>query len=301
MFCNGKEVSLVIPVLIVIVGSILPPELLGIASIQRLNEEIVDMSQLKMSWTPLVSHSSSLKHLPLRTKRHGKQLSSKGDNGGSTDQQRVGVSSFLNIENKSTTNFDKASGLNASMAINERSNNNANNTEGTFENRRVYALHCSARLQTIGKMTEESRVRYDYSLPYICRSDQPGTESSTAKDTEIIVNAVVGGVGLSFDFDYELDSVEDIVAEKVKENGLSEAEGKEVEQAILSQIQASKDREKAEQDKRNQKMARYSDSDRAAFDLLKFFKFYPQNSEMKLDHVKSSFINRYYGKAKKVF
>lgn len=56
---DEKETVVHIPVIIAIVSSLPPPETLGIKSVQMVEESIVPMSDLKMSWAPYIAHDAA--------------------------------------------------------------------------------------------------------------------------------------------------------------------------------------------------------------------------------------------------
>ncbi|KAF0984968.1 hypothetical protein FDP41_000007 [Naegleria fowleri] len=58
---NGEMVY--IPVMIAVVSDLAPPTKLGIKSVQMVNEEIIDMKKLKMSWTPFIPKANQSKRI----------------------------------------------------------------------------------------------------------------------------------------------------------------------------------------------------------------------------------------------
>ncbi|KAG2381559.1 hypothetical protein C9374_005943 [Naegleria lovaniensis] len=58
---NGDMVY--IPVMIAVVSDLAPPTKLGIKSVQMVNEEIIDMKKLKMSWTPFIPKANQSKRI----------------------------------------------------------------------------------------------------------------------------------------------------------------------------------------------------------------------------------------------
>lgn len=223
---NGKETSTPIPHIVAVVGDIPPPSMLGITSVQRQNEEILPMKDMKMSFTPFKSKDLKLK------------------------------------------------GLNAQI------------------------LTCNARKTRISKLGEEERVKYDYCLPYIFLPDK---QEAIEKNTEVLVQVTIGGKGLSLDYDYEMDELDEFVEETAKNYSLSDEDKKFVEKAIQDEVKASKEKLKKEKELRKAKIESFTTEEREALKNIKFFKFYPQNKDIDLSNLKSPFINRYYGKATKVF
>lgn len=224
---NGKETSTPIPHIVVVVGDTPPPSTLGITSVQRQNEEIVPMKDMKMGFIPFKSKDPNLKNMDAQI------------------------------------------------------------------------LTCNARRTRLSKMGEEDRIKYDYCLPYIFIPDK---QEEVEKNTEVLVQLTIGGRGLSLNFDFEMDELEEFVEETAKDYSLSDEHKAVVEKAIKDEVKVAKEKIKKEKEARKAKIESFTKEERENLKNLKFFKFYPQNKEdIDISNLRSPFINRYYGKATKVF
>jgi hypothetical protein len=161
----------------------------------------------------------------------------------------------------------------------------------------VSFLHCYARKTLVTKMSEEDQKKFDYCLPYIFF---PERKDDTEYPSDLVIQVTVGGRGVSFDFDYKSDEIDEIVKEVKEDNELTEDEAKVVENAIKSEIEATKEKYKKKKEEIAKKISAFTPQDKKAIAELKIYKFYPQNTDVDLSHLKSPFINRYYGKATQV-
>eukprot|EP01080_Neovahlkampfia_damariscottae_P011309 gene11309-4120_t len=224
---NGVQTSAPIPHIVLVVGDTPPLSTLGITSVQRQDEEILAMSDMKMGFFQLKSKKKELSDL---------------------------------------NNF--------------------------------FYLDCYERRSNLVNLKEEDKFKYDYCLPYIYKKEQ---ENDLQQNTEIMVQLVVNGRGLSLDFDFEFDDVDEFVEEYSKENELTKEEAVIVKNAIKDEIKSTKEKFKKEKEEKLKRFSVYTKQQKAEFEKLKFYKFYPQNKDINVGDFKSPYINRYYGKAHEMF
>lgn len=162
----------------------------------------------------------------------------------------------------------------------------------------VDVLACSQRRARLRNMQEEAVHRYDYVLPYFF---DPEKQEEVEEETEVQVLADLEGIQapLMCEYDYEMDELDEFVEEKIKEgDGLEEEKHSEtLKIAIKDAVKAAKLKYKKEKEERQKKLDAISAEEREAIKKTKFIKFYPMNEWPNISQCKSSYINRYYGKA----
>lgn len=220
-----------IPVIVAVVGDMLPPKKLGIKSVQMEKEEIISMEDMKMGWTP--------------------------------------------VEPK----------LGRIQGVND-----------------IYMLHCNTRRAALARMKEEDVKKYEYCLPYFFRPRD--ALSSTDYPTDVTGMCTIGGHGVSFDFDWEMDDLDEYVDEQCEAHEITKEEDKKtLREAIREAVRAAKKSIKEEKEKKKAEIDAIPLDQQKAMNEAQFFKFYPQNKDPDLEahNLKSPFINRYYGRATKLF
>ena len=222
---DEKEIYL-FPVITVVDAKVPPPKQLGITSVQR-GEEIKDMKDLKMEWTPY-------------------------------------------CRNKTETSHGKS-------------------------NSKVFFLTCGLRRKNLDKLSEYQRKEYEYALPYIWF---PKNDLKKEFDTDVHIITELGGRGLNFSFDWTFDELDEIIDELLSKEE-KEKHGKELEDLIKEKVKERKAAIKEEKDAIKAKIAALSEKERDSLDNLKCYKYYPQNDYYPIE--RTSYINRYYGKAAEVY
>jgi hypothetical protein len=225
-----------IPVIVAVVSTRPPPAVVGIKSVQRAEEEIIPMANIRMGW-----HARPPDNAPKR-------------------------------------NAPKAT---------------------------LFVLKCTERRARLRNMDEEAVHKYDYVLPYIIR---PGQNDEDAPDTnvQVLVDKLEDQTNpVMLEFDYEMDDLDEFVAELIEEQELDAAKHTEpMKTAIRAAVTAQKLKYKAEKEARKARLDDISPEERESIAGMKLYKFYPSNEEEKYPDVtghKSKYINRYYGQADMLF
>merc|ERR1711879_655586 len=133
-------------------------------------------------------------------------------------------------------------------------------------------LKTHQRREGLKDMSEEELAQYNYALPYIFL---PRVQEEPKSDTVVNVVTEVNGKGATFEFDWEMDDVEEIAAETLKENDLDPEKDEKQLQELIKVI---KDTVNAEKKK--------------ALDELKIWKYYPQNEYPDVSGNKVAYVNR---------
>ncbi|KAL9652731.1 hypothetical protein ABK040_015781 [Willaertia magna] len=232
---NGEMVY--IPALIAVVSDLAPPEKIGISSVQMVKEDIVDMDELKMSWTPFIPKNETAKNI-----------------------------SFGNLPN-------------------------------------VFALHCNLRRSQLKRMKEEDVRRYEYCLPYCFRPNRVIDEIKKENEGSIEMLYVIDGKrSAQFSFDPESDDLDTIVEEVCEDYDLDQKKHeKDLKDFIKDEVKKQKEKVKEKINQKQKEIDKMSQEQVKALNEMKVYKFYPQNSNPDLSSFKVSYVNRYYGKADKMF
>lgn len=155
----------------------------------------------------------------------------------------------------------------------------------------AYFLQCFQRRSALNNMSDADVIRYQYALPYVFI---PRLHGKLEYTTDVSVLFEVDGKACPpVDFDWSFEQPADAAKEYCKAHGL---EGKEsvVQEAIEKTVKQRKSELKAQSEALKAKVNEMPAEEKEARDSLKCFKYYPKNVD---DHLKSKYINRYYGKA----
>ncbi|EME32388.1 hypothetical protein Gasu2_05480 [Galdieria sulphuraria] len=165
---------------------------------------------------------------------------------------------------------------------------------------RIYVLKCEQRRAGLRNLSQDSLKKYEYVLPYIVNPDKQ--EDDTDLETTVNVVAEVPGRNqpLVFEYDWELDDLEEFVSEKLKEEELPESVAMSLKESILSEVKSTKRKKREENERKRKVLDNLSEEDKDSLRSQRVIKFYPQGNEPDISTCKTSFINRYYGHAQEV-
>jgi hypothetical protein len=166
----------------------------------------------------------------------------------------------------------------------------------------IYFLHCATRRPTLRLKKEEDVKKYDFAMPYFMKpSDLLRDDSKTDVQGVVSLNKKQA---ISFDFNWESDTLNDYVDELLEEHELDPAEYKEtIKSAIKEEVIAAKKRIEDDKARKKKEYDEMPEELKKSLNDVKKFKFYPQNKVPNLAELGlvSPFINRYYGTADQVF
>ncbi|KAL7604629.1 hypothetical protein Lser_V15G19363 [Lactuca serriola] len=227
---GGKSGVILIPTVVAVVSPFPPSDKIGVNSVQREKEAILDMKRMKMDWVP---------YIPL------------GKRGSSVERLKS----------------------------------------------QIFILSCVQRRAGL-KQLDEYRVKdFEYCLPYFYH---PFKDDETEQSTIVNFMYPTEPKPVVCEFDWELDELEEFTDDLIKAEELSEDQKYAFKN--LSRKRFEKERELIAREKRKNARESMSEEQKAAFESIKFYKFYPVNTPSTPDSecLKSPFINRYYGKAHQV-
>ncbi|KAI3767735.1 hypothetical protein L2E82_18108 [Cichorium intybus] len=232
LFFGGQSKVTCIPVVVAVVSPFPPSDKIGINSVQRESEEILDMKQMKMDWVP---------YIPL------------GKRGSSVERLKS----------------------------------------------QIFILSCVQRRVALKHLKEEHVKKFEYCLPYFYH---PFKEDETEQSTIVDIMYPIEPKPVVCEFDWELDELEEFVDDLIKAEELSEDQKDAFKEFVKEKVREGKRANREAREMRKKARESMSEEKKAAFENIKFYKFYPVASPDTPDvsAVKSPFINRYYGKAHQV-
>jgi len=164
---------------------------------------------------------------------------------------------------------------------------------------RIYTLQCMQRRASLNQLKQERIKKYEYCLPYFY---QPFKEDEIEQDTVVQI-MYPKEPPVVCDFDWDLDDVEEFTNNLVQEEVLTEDSKEDFKKFVIERVTEEKKKQREVREARKKAIESTSPETKAAFENMRFYKFYPVQSPNTPDisNVKVPFINRYYGKAHEVF
>mmetsp|Transcript_7227 Transcript_7227/g.22023 ORF Transcript_7227/g.22023 Transcript_7227/m.22023 type:complete len:294 (-) Transcript_7227:79-960(-) len=170
----------------------------------------------------------------------------------------------------------------------------------TKKKQRVFVLKCEQRRVGLKNLNIDRVKSYEYVLPYIFFPDkQEDVEEDTV--VNIMTELEEGAKPMVFEFDHELDDLDDFVDEKMKEEEIDEKFKDRLRDQIKEQVRAHKKKYKQEREDRQKRIDAMSEEEKDSLRDMKIYKFYPQNEEPNVQDLKATTVNRYYLHAHHVF
>lgn len=163
----------------------------------------------------------------------------------------------------------------------------------------IYILSCTQRRAALRHLKIDRLKKYEYCLPYFY---QPFKEDELEQSTEVQIMYPIDPKPVFCEFDWEMDELEEFTDNLIKEEELPESEKNAFKEFVKEKVREAKKANREAREARRKALDEMNEATKAAFQNMKFFKFYPVQTEDTPDisNVKSPFINRYYGKAHEV-
>jgi len=154
------------------------------------------------------------------------------------------------------------------------------------------------RRASLNQLKQERIKKYEYCLPYFY---QPFKEDEIEQDTVVQI-MYPKEPPVVCDFDWDLDDVEEFTDNLVQEEVLTEDSKEDFKKFVIERVTEEKKKQREVREARKKAIESTSPETKAAFENMRFYKFYPVQSPNTPDisNVKVPFINRYYGKAHEV-
>lgn len=164
---------------------------------------------------------------------------------------------------------------------------------------RIFLYRSTVREAVIRRMSDHNKRVYEYANLFVLKEKDVVQDNF---DTEVSVCDTVGGRQLVFDFDWEMDNLNDMATEVLEGNEMDVERYKdELKEKIRDTVRKRKQAIREEKEKQRERWTSLPQEQRDAINTMQLYKFYPQHPHFDLSRHKVSFVNRYYGKASKVF
>lgn len=162
----------------------------------------------------------------------------------------------------------------------------------------IFTLKCTQRRAALKQLHQERIKSYEYCLPYIY---SPLNEPDTVDETIVSIMYPLEPP-IVCEFDWELDEFDDFVNGLITDEALPRSERENFMAFLKERVGDEKKKLREAKLARKKAVDDMSQNLLLGFQSMKFFKFYPVPSAKYPDisHLRSSFINRYYGKATEV-
>ncbi|KAK9678684.1 hypothetical protein RND81_11G227300 [Saponaria officinalis] len=163
----------------------------------------------------------------------------------------------------------------------------------------IFILGCTQRRSALRHLKEERVKKFEYCLPYFYN---PFLEDELEQSTEVTVVYDMDPKPVLCEFDWELDELEEFTDKLITDEALPSEHKEDFKNHIKEKVREAKKKNREAREARKKALEDMSEETKAAFENIKFFKFYPVATPNTPDvsQVKSPFINRYYGKAHQV-
>ncbi|XP_057416489.1 protein HEAT INTOLERANT 4-like [Lotus japonicus] len=163
----------------------------------------------------------------------------------------------------------------------------------------IFILSCTQRRAALKHLKLDRVKKYEYCLPYFY---QPFKEDELEQSTEVQIIFPGEPKPIFCEFDWELDELEEFTDKLIEEEELSEDQKDAFKEFVKEKVREAKKANREARETRKKAIEEMSEEAKAAFENMRFYKFYPIQSPNAPDvsNVKSPFINRYYGKAHEV-
>ncbi|KAL3524713.1 hypothetical protein ACH5RR_013085 [Cinchona calisaya] len=164
----------------------------------------------------------------------------------------------------------------------------------------IFILACMQRRAGLKHLKIDRVKKFEYCLPYFY---QPLKEDEFENKTEVQIMFPDTEPPTVCEFDWDLDELEEFTDKLIEGDQLPADKKDAFKEFVKEKVREAKRANYEAREARRKAIEEMSEDRKAAFENIKFYKFYPVSSPDSPDvsNVKSPFINRYYGKAHKVF
>ncbi|CAD5171962.1 unnamed protein product, partial [Musa acuminata subsp. malaccensis] len=158
----------------------------------------------------------------------------------------------------------------------------------------IFTMGCTQRRSALRHLKVERVKQYDYCLPYLQSLKADEDEDDTVVNIMFPLEPPI-----VCDFDWEMDDLEEFTDSLISEETLPEDKKDEFKEYVKEQVRERRKVQRQAKEARKKAIEDMDPKTRAAFENMKFYKFYPVQTPDTPDisKVKVSYINRYYGKA----
>ncbi|TYH95333.1 hypothetical protein ES332_A12G099200v1 [Gossypium tomentosum] len=163
----------------------------------------------------------------------------------------------------------------------------------------MFILSCTQRRVALKQMNIDRLKKYEYCLPYFY---QPLKEDELEQSTEVQIIFPAEQKPVFCEFDWELDELDEFTDQLIEADELDKDKKDAFKEFVKEKVREAKKVNRQAREARKKALEEMSEETKAAFENMRFSKFYPIPTPDTPDvsNVKAPFINRYYGKAHEV-
>ncbi|XVE83230.1 hypothetical protein DITRI_Ditri16bG0070900 [Diplodiscus trichospermus] len=163
----------------------------------------------------------------------------------------------------------------------------------------IFILSCTQRRVALKQMKIDRLKKYEYCLPYFY---QPLKEDELEQSTEVQIIFPAEPKPVFCEFDWELDELDEFTDKLIEEEELDKDQKDAFKEFVKEKVREAKKANRQAREARKKALEEMSAETKAAFESMRFYKFYPVPTPDTPDvsNVKAPFINRYYGKAHEI-
>lgn len=162
----------------------------------------------------------------------------------------------------------------------------------------IFILSCLQRRAGLRHMKIERVKKFEYCLPFL---KNPLKEEEIEQSTILNIMYPVEPPVVC-EFDWELDELEEFTDNLVEAEELSEDQKDAFKEFVKEKVREAKKANREAREARKKDLEELSEERKTALQNMRFYKFYPvaTSDSPDVSKYKSSYINRYYGKAHQV-
>nr|XP_027107574.1 protein HEAT INTOLERANT 4-like [Coffea arabica] len=154
---------------------------------------------------------------------------------------------------------------------------------------RVFILRCKQRKVGLKQLGIDRAKEYDYCLPHFYNPFKKDEDDQQESEVQILFSRE-SEPPLICSFDWELD----VLDELIEQEALAADEKDAFKDFVKEKVREAKKVQREAREAKEKMLQEMGDETRAAFDSIRFYKFYPVSLPGSPEIAKSSFINRAY-------
>ncbi|MED6221644.1 Protein HEAT INTOLERANT 4 [Stylosanthes scabra] len=159
----------------------------------------------------------------------------------------------------------------------------------------IFILSCSQRRAALKHLKLEQLKKYEYCLSYFYN---PFKEDELEQSTEVQILFPIEPMPVYCTFDWQFDDLEEFTNAMIQDEELSADQKDAFKEFVKERVREAKKSNKEAREARRKAIEEMSEETKAAFENIRFYKFYPvQTPDAPEVSKKCKVINRYYGKA----
>ncbi|KAJ1412880.1 hypothetical protein SESBI_20028 [Sesbania bispinosa] len=139
----------------------------------------------------------------------------------------------------------------------------------------IFILSCTQRRSALKHLKLDRLKKYEYCLPYFY---QPFKEDELEQSTEVQIIYPAEPKPIFCEFDWELDELEEFTDKLIQEEELSEDQKDAFKEFVKEKVREAKKANREAREARKKAIEEMSEETKAAFDNMRFYKFYPVQS-----------------------